>query len=298
MLPDVQEWQLSDVDAAAAASSDESVILEKKGAAAFDLSAPAIKRVLQGEIAKQVCAFANAGGGFLVFGVAASGGRDGGVSEHVGSQPVKEWAEQIIPKLPINPPVTGCEAKFVPYPESPAYGALIIQIRVSETRPHFVRDGNRELPYLRVGAHSEPMSLQTFRDIQSRGPSPQIAVEDIRHWDRHLGGGLALEFRPAFQLVSGPLCRHWGAELRLSGDFGTIDFAPGTAARIDRYSVFVEPDILLYPRRRTHVPGTNLTLRIKDAAMIATDRFLRVSLYAESSPPTEWSVSMKDFFTP
>jgi hypothetical protein len=51
------------------------------------------------EIAKQICAFSNAGGGFLVFGISKEKQIDGGVPMVVGRQSTKDWIEGIIPTL-------------------------------------------------------------------------------------------------------------------------------------------------------------------------------------------------------
>src|SRR5690348_13150660 len=101
MLPPLDEWDLEQVKEIADPAFGESGELEKKASAKFDLTTKPAKAETKSEIAKQICAFANAGGGFIVFGVndiAGGGGVDGGIEDKVGSQPVREWVEALVPK--------------------------------------------------------------------------------------------------------------------------------------------------------------------------------------------------------
>lgn len=80
----------------------ESDTFECKGSVLLDLSLPkANEGKIREELAKQLSAFANTGGGNLVYGVTNDGGvDDGGVARVIkGRQPTKEWLEDIIPIL-------------------------------------------------------------------------------------------------------------------------------------------------------------------------------------------------------
>ena len=90
---------------------DESYILslpleddrwERKGSKLLDLNLPdVIRDKVCGELAKQLSAFANTGGGAIIYGLSDDGHIDGGgVSQVIkGRQPTKEWLESIIPTL-------------------------------------------------------------------------------------------------------------------------------------------------------------------------------------------------------
>src|SRR5687768_14283400 len=82
--------------------------LEAKGRRAIDLSLPTVREAIVLEnLAKEISAFANSGGGQLVLGLANPtsgthkwGVDDGGISTSVkGKISTKEWLEDIVPNL-------------------------------------------------------------------------------------------------------------------------------------------------------------------------------------------------------
>ncbi len=87
------------------AARPEGFDLEKKRAIKFDPQNN--KSKTQDELAKQICAFANASSGALIYGIADDGTLDQGVPEDgtvVGGrsrQTAKAWVEQNIPALVI-----------------------------------------------------------------------------------------------------------------------------------------------------------------------------------------------------
>lgn len=297
---DLHEWDIQQLQQVAGVSEDETLNVERKASDKFSFTTRGrVTDDTRNEIAKQVCAFSNAEGGFLVFGLSNDGMLDQGVPSRVGGQTIKEWVEQTIPNL-VKPQVTTCQAKFIDYPNEPDRGALIIQIPQSEGRPHWYTDSTgRDHAYLRVGAHSSPMSLQTFRDILSRGPAPRVVIDDLSDWYRWRAPQqpTLLDFRPAIRLIGGPLCRMWAVDIFLDPSVGNIEFFPNANTKKDQGVIHVAGQEPLYPQRRTFVPGTNLRL-VAPAHMIATDRFLTVSLYAESADPTVRRFSLKDVYPP
>lgn len=54
------------------------------------------KRAAAEEIAKQVCAFANAEGGLLLFGVTNAGDLDNGVEETFNGKPIGDWVDDVV----------------------------------------------------------------------------------------------------------------------------------------------------------------------------------------------------------
>ena len=87
----VSEWTEDDVLALPPGENDS---FERKGARLLDLRLHGVKpdEVLN-ELAKQLSAFANAGGGQIIYGVADSSAVDnGGIARMVkGQQSTKEW---------------------------------------------------------------------------------------------------------------------------------------------------------------------------------------------------------------
>ena len=87
------------------AGRTEGFDLEKKASAKFDPENQ--KGATQLELAKQVCAFANASNGVLMYGIANDGTLDAGILEagSIGGQSrttAKAWLEQCVPR-PVNP---------------------------------------------------------------------------------------------------------------------------------------------------------------------------------------------------
>src|ERR1700737_587160 len=95
----IRNWTEDDVLALPAGENDS---FERKGARSLDLKLSGVKEddVLN-ELAKQLSAFSNTGGGQIIYGVANNGAVDGGgVALSVkGRQSTKEWLEDVIPKL-------------------------------------------------------------------------------------------------------------------------------------------------------------------------------------------------------
>ena len=80
----------------------ESDKLERKGARLLDLTISDVREdTVRDELAKQLSAFANTGGGALIYGVGDDGGVDmGGVSRMIrGRTSTKAWLEDLIPVL-------------------------------------------------------------------------------------------------------------------------------------------------------------------------------------------------------
>ena len=95
----LDSWNEDDVLALPPGENDA---FERKGSRLLDLTLPGVREgdVLN-ELAKQLSAFSNTGGGRIFYGVADDGTIDnGGVVVSVkGQQSTKEWIEDVIPTL-------------------------------------------------------------------------------------------------------------------------------------------------------------------------------------------------------
>jgi hypothetical protein len=219
MHPPLEEWDSSYLQQIA--QPGEKSDLEKKSSQSFDLTTDSAKKKTRAELAKQVCAFANSGGGFLVYGIADAGGLDRGVDSSIGRQGVKAWVEAEIPKL-LQPPVVTCEAKFIQIPNvhSGDRGALVIAINLSERRPHWIPGSPPESAYIRAGEHSAPMRLQTFLDIASHSSTPIGHVESLVVKGPDTVGPTRYILNPLVQVERGPLCKSWSLELSVPSGRG------------------------------------------------------------------------------
>jgi hypothetical protein len=176
--------------------------------------------------------------------------------------------EQAIPTLVIPPPVA-FQARHIHIPEhhAPRYGVLVVEVPASDRRPHWIREQGKDVPYLRTGEHSSPMSLQTFLDISSRTAASAGVI-------RGLGqvGGAELEqhtglwcfrFNPIVELVTGPPCELWSLEVRLlppgRGEFRVTGQCNATV--IEPTAVTFHGVRPLFPRAPTRAGQRNIELR-------------------------------------
>jgi predicted HTH transcriptional regulator len=144
MHPPIEDWDAAYVQTLA--TPEESLELEKKASAKLDLSTGPSKREALAELAKQVCAFSNSSRGFLVYGIDDKKGKlDQGVPimEPSGHHLLKSWVEQQIPNL-VSPAIHACQARHIHVPDShtPDHGVLVVEIPLSDRRPHWVCIGS------------------------------------------------------------------------------------------------------------------------------------------------------------
>jgi len=185
-MKNASEWDLNHVLQLPAGEFDW---LEFKGRKGLDLSLPGIdeNKVLD-EMSKQISAFANSGGGVLVYGIQSPQGNsprfvdDGGVALAFKKPNTREWLEDVIPNL-VEFPLR----KFNVYALTNKSGAsglaedrciVLIDIPNSEEAPHQARD---RVYYARVGGKSRPIGHRL--------------VTDIFHRERHARFELQFAFR-------------------------------------------------------------------------------------------------------
>lgn len=169
--------------------------VEFKGTNLLDFTLPGVdeNKVLD-ELSKQLSAFANSGGGTLVYGVKdAAPGQPrtidrGGVSSALRGRSTKEWLEDVIPHLVEHP-----LSRFNVYPiiktgttSDIAEGKEIILIEVadSDQAPHQARDKKY---YARVGGKSRPIGHRMVLDILGRAVHPRLQIS-FRIRERQIDG--------------------------------------------------------------------------------------------------------------
>ena len=241
-------------------------------------------------LAKDICAFANAGGGILAYGLNDAGGLDAGISDSIGNQSVASWVAALIPKLH-HPPIENCQVQFVPISNlGQGRGILAIHVPLSDRRPHWSIHGPREVPYLRVGVHSAAMRLQTLFDLSSRGSAPfgEIGELGTRLTSAMAAAGeVAIAIALKIRVASGPMCKDWGVELILSTPVSEADRfvplsqkSPGFDLEQGHLLSFIRGEELLFPGKWTRI-GRDLVLR-KD---VQEERHLSARLFLESAVP-------------
>lgn len=177
----VAEWTEDDVLAFPAGENDG---FERKGAALLDLTLPGVKEdSVLNELAKQLSAFANTGGGQVVYGVTSSGAIDnGGITRVVkGRQSTKEWLEDLIPTLTDFEIVGFNVHEIRPKPRGSAIAhdksLCIVEVPDSERAPH---QSKRDLKYyVRLAGKSRPAPHRLIEDIRNRARHPRIEVQNL-----------------------------------------------------------------------------------------------------------------------
>src|SRR5262249_51415457 len=101
-----------------------------------------------------------------------------------------------------------------------------IAIPLSDRRPHWTHD--KEIAYVRAGAHSLPMRPQTLLDLASRGQAVQTEIDDFKVLATPKIDGTKYTFFvcPMVRLVGGPSCEHWSFSLSVVSGYVTIQ-VPG-----------------------------------------------------------------------
>ena len=153
---------------------------ERKGARLLDLTLPEVNegRVLD-ELAKQLSAFSNSGGGQIIYGIADTGAIDNGGIARVVKGSTKEWLEDVIPVLTdfeilgfnvheIQPRTSGSSI-------ASDRSVFVVEVPDSERAPH---QSKRDLKYyVRVGGKSRPAPHRLIEDIRGRAKHPNIKLQ-------------------------------------------------------------------------------------------------------------------------
>jgi len=176
----VSEWTEDDVLALPSGESDR---FERKGVRLLDLTRPEVTqdKVMDG-LAPQLSAFANTGGGQIIYGVSDAGGvEDGGIPLIVkGRQSTKDWLEDIIPNL-TDPEILGFNVYEIRGKASESSIAAdralyVVDIPDSERAPHQSRRDDKY--YVRLGSKSRPASHRLIEDIRNRTRHPKVEIHN------------------------------------------------------------------------------------------------------------------------
>ena len=132
-FPPLDDWD--DAFLAQVAAADESLDLEKK-------ASPALDPPDWAKLYKHVCAFTNSAGGYLVYGIDKAKNLDGGVPMQHGRTDMADAVSQQITQG-LQPQLHGCRVRPITLTHH-ATGrcVMVVQIPLSESRPHWVKGGN------------------------------------------------------------------------------------------------------------------------------------------------------------
>lgn len=177
MIKPASEWTEDDV----LSLPVEDDKLERKGSRMLDLTVPGVNESdVKNELAKQLSAFANMGGGRILYGVTDDGQIDnGGISSVIkGGRSPKDWLESVIPTL-TDYEITGVNVYSISgqNPSSriqKGRSVYVVDVPDSERAPH---QSKRDfLYYVRLGSSSRPASHKMIEDIRNRAIHPNLNV--------------------------------------------------------------------------------------------------------------------------
>lgn len=124
-------------------------------------------RDLMKEIQVAASAFWNSGGGVLVVGVNDAGHIDGGISDMVGRQRLRDWVDRVLSRVePQGPYLVRLVYGEPPRTAiQPGHVVLIVAYGESNNAPHMAPDKRY---YVRAGAHSDPAGHFLVEAIRAR----------------------------------------------------------------------------------------------------------------------------------
>jgi hypothetical protein len=178
----IENWTEDDVLALPAGENDS---FERKGSRSLDLKQQGVKEdEVLNELAKQLSAFSNAGGGQIIYGVADDGKvENGGIALSVkGRQSTKEWLEDVIPKLTEFEILGFNVYEIGPKPGTSSIGAgkalFVVDVPESDRAPH---QSKRDLKYyVRLAGKSHPAPHRMIEDIRNRQKHPLLEMSEIQ----------------------------------------------------------------------------------------------------------------------
>jgi Schlafen, AlbA_2 len=181
MSKTVAGWNEDDL---LALPSGENDAFERKGSKLLDLTQPGVREddVLN-ELAKQLSAFANTGGGLIIYGLTDKGAVDnGGIARTIkGRQSTKEWLEDVMPTLAEFEIVGFNVYEILPKGAGSKIDATkslyIADVPNSDRAPHQSKRDHKY--YVRLGGKSHPASHRLIEDIRNRQKHPVVELSRI-----------------------------------------------------------------------------------------------------------------------
>lgn len=132
---------------------------------------------LKEKIEKAASAFCNTGGGCFLAGVGNDGNADGGYPQHIGRQSIRDWVDQVLPRVEPRPFYTVSLIDNVDGRGVLKQDHVVLAIEFPESfhGPHMASD---HIYYIRAGAHSVPARNFIVESIRAKR---QVSTPQMRH---------------------------------------------------------------------------------------------------------------------
>lgn len=140
-----------------------------------ELLTKAQRRELKTELGKQVSAFANSGGGYLVFGI-SNGGQIEPCEQLVGRQPMKDFLSVMVEQS-VEYPIRHFRIHRIPLASDASQSVFVVEIEDSPAAPHQAKD--ERIYYYRIDGHSKPAPHFHVELLRSRMTKSVLEVQNV-----------------------------------------------------------------------------------------------------------------------
>lgn len=130
---------------------------------------------LKKELGKQVSAFANSGGGYLVFGLSDDRQLES-CEQAVGRQPMKDFLATMVEQS-VEYPIRHFQVHRIPFANEPAMSVFVVAIEDSPAAPHQAKE--ERIYYYRIDGHSKPAPHFHVELLRNRMTKAVLQVMDI-----------------------------------------------------------------------------------------------------------------------
>lgn len=167
-----QEYTQEDIERIIKEKWEESLKLEFK-------AAEAISKTQRNEISKDISAFANSGGGILIYGIKEKDHVAADVSFVDGTVTTKEWIEQVI-NSNIQPKIEGILIFPIRFDSDIRKSVYVVKIPESDKAHMAV---NKKY-YKRFNFESSPMEEREVRDLYYKSKKTDLSIVDVESQKR------------------------------------------------------------------------------------------------------------------
>lgn len=167
------DWTLGDIHQLLEQGEQENLMLEYKSSLAIGDWTDSKRN----ELAKDLCAFANAAGGIIVIGIGEESHKPAVIDDGVDSRLADKEAIESALMARIAPRIDNLTIKEIPNPAEPFFSYFIIGIPRSMRAPHMCTPFHRY--YKRYNFECVPMEHYEVEDVRRRQSEPALAFHCI-----------------------------------------------------------------------------------------------------------------------
>ena len=170
------------------------------------------KTALKKELGKQVSAFANSGGGYLVIGIDEKDLQNPQPCEqYVGRQPMRDYLSALTEQS-VEYPIRHFKVHRIPFADDGEKSIFVVEIEDSPAAPHQAKE--EKTYYYRIDGHSKPAPHFHLELLRNRFTKSILKIEDVDfrllQYDRDSERWLEIELAIKLKNVSSQCATNWG----------------------------------------------------------------------------------------